>query len=57
MNRIKKNDSVAMTEMGRNHLDDKEYGKAVEYFTRAAELGDMDAHCLLGSMYYTGGRC
>ena len=54
MKRIKKhNDPAAMVQIGKNHFNEGDYVKALEYFTKAAELGDLDAHCLLG-LYYNG---
>jgi TPR repeat protein len=32
----------------------EEYGKALEYWTMAAELGDADAHCCLATLYHDG---
>ena len=55
MKRIKKhNDPVAMTEMGKKYYRQGEYGKALEYHKKAAELGDAGACCLLGTLYYKG---
>jgi hypothetical protein len=55
MKRIKKhNDPFARTAMGRKHSRIGEYGKAVEYWTKAAELGNVDAHFCLGDVYYEG---
>ena len=55
MERIKKNnDPVAMTHMGKKLALKGEYGKASEHYTKAAELGDVDAHCCLGMLYYNG---
>ena len=31
-----------------------DYSSAFEYFTKAAELGEMEAHCKLAGMYYVG---
>ena len=44
MKRVKKNDPVAITQMGKKHYGKGDYGKAVEYLTMAAELGDAEAH-------------
>ena len=52
--RIKKNDPDAMREMGKNHHDEGDYDGALEYFTKAAELGDALAHHYLSVMYYRG---
>jgi hypothetical protein len=54
MERIKKNDPVALTYMGKTHETEGDYRKALEYMTKAAELGDADAHCSLGGMYFEG---
>jgi hypothetical protein len=54
MNRIKKKDPVAMTSMGKKHYHQGDYGKALEYCKKAAELGDVDAHFCLGDLYYKG---
>jgi tetratricopeptide (TPR) repeat protein len=54
MERVKKNDPVAITEVGRRHSREKEYGKAFEYWTKAAELGDARAHFCLGTLYFEG---
>ena len=54
LDRIKKNDPVAMTQMGKRHEKEGDCGKALEYYTKATELGDADAHCLLGGLYFKG---
>ena len=55
MKRIKKhNDPVAMTHMGKKHYREGDYGKALEYLTKAAELGHVDAHCCLSNIYHFG---
>ena len=54
MERIKKNDPVAISYMGKHRDEEGDFGKALEYYTKAAELGDMGAHCCLGLMYYKG---
>ncbi len=54
MERVKKNDPVAMTQMGKRHKDEGDYGKAFLYLTNAAELGHVEAHCCLGTMYHSG---
>jgi len=54
MDRVKKNDPVAMTHMGKKHIAEGDYGKALEYYAKAVELGDAEAHCLLGMLYYEG---
>ena len=52
--RVKKNDPVAMTHMGKKHEKEGDYVKALEYWSKAAELGDADAHFGLGTSYYSG---
>jgi hypothetical protein len=54
MERIKKNDPVAMTHMGKKHFAKGDFGKAFEYYTKAAELGDVEAHGCLGRAYCQG---
>jgi hypothetical protein len=55
MERIKKyNDPVAMTHMGKDHYLKGEYAKALKYFTKAVELGDVTAHFCLATLYYEG---
>jgi tetratricopeptide (TPR) repeat protein len=55
MKRIKKhNDPVAMTEMGKTHYHEGDYGKALEYWTKAAELSDAAAHSCVGILYFKG---
>ncbi len=51
MKRIKKNDPDAMEFMGRNCIDEGDYEKALEYLTKAAELGNAEAHYNLSHMY------
>ncbi len=52
MKRVKANDPAALTQMGGRHCSDGDYDKGVEYYTKAAELGDVDAYYGLGVMYY-----
>ncbi len=54
MERIKKNDPVAMTEKGKQNYGEGDFGKAFEYFTKAAELDDKGAHFCLGRLYFYG---
>jgi hypothetical protein len=54
MKRIEKNDPVAMRQMGWSRYREGDYISASEYLTKAAELGDADAHCQLADMYYHG---
>lgn len=54
MKRIKANDPAALCEMGTRLYHEGDHDKAFEYWTKAAELGDMEAHYQLGSMYWRG---
>jgi hypothetical protein len=54
MERVKKNDPVAMTDMGKKHLEEGDDGKAFEYWTMATELGHVEAHFCLGGLYFEG---
>ncbi len=54
MERVKKNDSFAMTQMGKKHAGKGDYRNALEYYTKAAALGDVSAHCCLGILYFNG---
>ncbi len=54
MKRVAANDPVALRQMGTKHFIRKEYDVAFEYLTKAAELGDVDAHFNLSVMYKNG---
>jgi tetratricopeptide (TPR) repeat protein len=54
MKRIKKNCPAAMYHMGRNCVKEGDYGNALEYLTKAAELGDAAANFSLSCMYGEG---
>jgi TPR repeat protein len=54
MERVKKNDPVAMSQMGGRPENEGDYGKSLEYLTKAAELGDVNAHYWLGDLYQNG---
>ena len=54
MKRVKANDPAAITYIGAKCIGEGNYDKAVEYYTKAAALGDATAHHHLGSMYYYG---
>ena len=54
MKRIKANDPAALKEMGAERYDEGDHDTAFEYWTRAAELGNADAHYQLGRMHYFG---
>ena len=54
MKRVEKNDPVAMSEIGDRRYREGDYSSAFEYFTKAAELGDAEAHVKLADLYYRG---
>ncbi len=54
MKRIKKNDPVAMCQIGKLYHNEGNYESALEYWTKAAELGDADAHYELSCTYREG---
>jgi TPR repeat protein len=52
MKRIKAGDPVALCQMGTRRKDEGDWDSAVKYWTKAAELGDPEAHNSLAYMYY-----
>eukprot|EP00984_Skeletonema_dohrnii_P005333 scaffold1874_cov89-Skeletonema_dohrnii-CCMP3373.AAC.10 len=54
MKRIEVNDPDAMCEEGVMQRQKGDYSRAFEYFKRAAELGNVDAHFILATMYFDG---
>jgi TPR repeat protein len=54
MKRVEKNDPVAMWQMGGRRDGEGDYKSAFEYWTKAAELGDAEAHYNLSIMYDLG---
>ena len=54
MKRIEANDPVAMRQEGMEQHCKGEYGGAFEYFTKASELGDLEAHFKLALAYQLG---
>ena len=54
MNRVKKNDPAAMCHMGKKRCSEGDYKGALEYLTKAAELGDVGACYELSIMYRDG---
>ena len=54
MKRVKKNDPVALNEMGKYCRGKGDYGGAFKYFTKAAGLGVAKAHYDLACLYYNG---
>ena len=51
MERVKANDPAAMREMGIARYNEGDYDTAFEYYTKAAELGDVIAHYQLSVVY------
>ena len=54
MKRVKTNDPVALHQRGIRLAKEEDYKGAIEYFTRAAALGDLAAHYDLSFMYKWG---
>jgi len=54
MKRVKAKDPIALKEMGVKLYNEGDYDTSFEYCTKAAELGDLDAHYGLGCMYWMG---
>ena len=52
--RVKANDPAALRHLGGKCYNEGDYEGAFEYFTKAAELGNTDAHYRLGCMYGQG---
>src|SRR6056300_904288 len=52
MERVKANDPIAISKMGDKCDQEGDSEGAVQYWTKAAELGDMNAHYNLSLMYY-----
>ena len=54
MKRVEMNDPVAMRQEGGLQEKKGNYASAFEYFTKAAKLGDAQAHYRLAGMYHDG---
>ncbi len=54
MRRVEVNDPAAMCHMGKRRCDEGDYKAAFEYWTKAASLGDADAHYQLSCLYCDG---
>eukprot|EP00984_Skeletonema_dohrnii_P032603 scaffold26977_cov104-Skeletonema_dohrnii-CCMP3373.AAC.2 len=52
--RFEANDPIAVREMGKTHYGDGDYERAFDCLTKAAKLGDVEAHCVLSLMYREG---
>ena len=54
MKRIEADDPVAMRHMGTERYDEGDYKSAFEYYTKAAALGNVEAHYRLSILYGDG---
>ena len=54
MKRVEVNDPSAMSQMGISRYNEGDYSAALDYLTKAAELGDALAHYQLSIMYLSG---
>jgi len=54
LERAEANVPAALREMGSKRHREGDYDSALEYLTKAAELGELNAYHLLGRMYYQG---
>ncbi len=54
MKRVEKNDPLSMLYMGKKRCDEGDYEGAFEYWTKAAALGNAQAHHYLATMYTWG---
>ncbi len=54
MKRVEANDPVAMRQEGGIQYNIGPYQKAFKYWSKAAELGDVEAHFDLSELYYEG---
>ena len=52
--RVAANDPVSTREMGVKHYNDGDFEGAIEYYTKAAELGNAEAHYDLSVLYREG---
>ena len=52
--RAEANDPVAIFQLGAEEYKKKDYRSAIEYYTRAAELGIAEAHYEISHMYLEG---
>ena len=54
MKRAEANDPVALQDMAKRHYHEGDYERSFQYWTKAAELGDAEAHHCLSVMYVKG---
>eukprot|EP00985_Skeletonema_marinoi_P018109 scaffold10053_cov80-Skeletonema_marinoi.AAC.2 len=52
--RFEANDPLALREAGMKHFGDGDYNRAFEYFTKAADFGDLPAQFILSLIYREG---
>ncbi len=52
--RAEKNDPMGLRQMGTNCYKEGDYSSAIEYFSKAAALGDAGSHYILSHMYRDG---
>jgi len=53
-NRIEANDPTAVRNMGTRRYREGDYKSAFEHFSKAVELGDVEAHYFLSNLYLAG---
>ena len=56
MKRIKANDPFALRQMGTKHYLEEDYESAFKFYTKAAGLGDVDAHYQLAGLLHREGQ-
>ena len=54
LRRAEANDPIALEHLGQLRYEEEDYESAFRYWTRAAEVGDVNASFQLGSMYWKG---
>jgi TPR repeat protein len=54
MKRVKANDPLALYRVGGKFYNEGDFKGAVEYWTKATTLGDLDAHHGLAQSYHEG---
>ena len=54
MKRVEMNDPVAIYQHGLNQYGKGDYSRAFEYWSKAAELGNVEAHYALADLYHSG---
>jgi TPR repeat protein len=54
LKRVEVNDPNALRQMGAIREEEGDYDSAFDYFAKASEFGNVEAHYHLGCMYYEG---